>query len=49
MDGLAQQASTLGKFPEDVREIIHVAVKPNPRGEWQSNIPWPLLWDWSPG
>ena len=30
MDELVQQASTLGKFPENVREIIHVAMSPIP-------------------
>ena len=31
MNGLPQQASTLGKFPENVREVICVAVIPIPR------------------
>ena len=30
MDELAQQASALGKFPENVREIVHVATSPIP-------------------
>ena len=30
MNGLPQQASTLGKFPENVREVIHVAMSPIP-------------------
>ena len=31
MDELTQQASTLGKFPENVREIVCVAASPIPR------------------
>ena len=30
MDELAQQGSALGKFPENVREIVHVAMSPIP-------------------
>ena len=31
MNGLSQQASTLGKFPENVREVVCIAVIPIPR------------------
>ena len=31
MSGLPQQASALGKFPENVREVVCVAVSPIPR------------------
>ena len=30
MDELAQQAGALGKFPENVREIVHVDASPIP-------------------